>query len=141
MIVEILKELDVGDFKIKINHKFFLQAIVQLGGCGDYDFKKICSSLDKLDKKSWEQVKDELMKSQGLSEKAVNGLTDEVHFTKCGIYAVGGSGIFPEDQGITMAGSIFEIHADLHGLGKSRGTKQQQQAEGEVGSFHCYSGI
>jgi len=38
-------------------------------------FKQICSSIDKLDKETWETVQDELINQKGLSQK----MCDEIH--------------------------------------------------------------
>lgn len=61
VIVDILKTLDIGAFEIKINHRRFLDAMIQLAGCEQRKFKAICSSIDKLDKESWETVQEELI--------------------------------------------------------------------------------
>jgi histidyl-tRNA synthetase len=60
---EILKDLNIGKFKIKINNRKFLDAVVDI--CtnstqsddkrADF-FKSICASIDKLDKESWTTV-------------------------------------------------------------------------------------
>ena len=56
VIYDILTKLDIGNFKIKVNNRKFLDAMIQLAGCEERKFKTICSSLDKLDKESWETV-------------------------------------------------------------------------------------
>jgi histidyl-tRNA synthetase len=69
VIIDILSSLDLGSFIIKLNHRKFLDAMVQLAGCEKRKFKAICSSIDKLDKESWETVKDELINMKGLTEE------------------------------------------------------------------------
>ena len=66
VIVDILSSLDIGGFLIKLNHRKFLDAMIQLAGCEKRKFKAICSSIDKLDKETWETVREELMVTKGL---------------------------------------------------------------------------
>jgi histidyl-tRNA synthetase len=43
--------------------------MIQLAGCEKRKFKAICSSIDKLDKETWETVRDELINQKGLTEE------------------------------------------------------------------------
>ena len=61
VVCEILQALDIGEFTVKVNHRKFLDAMVDLAGCEKRKFKSICSSIDKLDKEPWEKVKKELI--------------------------------------------------------------------------------
>ena len=61
VVCEILSALDIGQFTVKVNHRKFLDAMVDLAGCEKRKFKSICSSIDKLDKEPWEKVKQELI--------------------------------------------------------------------------------
>lgn len=36
------------------------------------DFQTICSSIDKLDKQPWSEIKDELVKTKGVTEEQAN---------------------------------------------------------------------
>ena len=74
VIIDILSSLDLGGFVIKLNHRKFLDAMVQLAGCEKRKFKAICSSIDKLDKESWETVRDELINMKGLTEEMCSKL-------------------------------------------------------------------
>ena len=47
---EILTELDIGKFTIKVNSRKLLDAMVELSGAPKEKFKQICSAIDKLDK-------------------------------------------------------------------------------------------
>lgn len=67
VVNEILTELDAGKFRIKINNRKFLDAMIDLSGCDTSKFKSICSSIDKLDKQTWEEVEDELINQKGLT--------------------------------------------------------------------------
>jgi len=61
VIVEILNNLDVGDYFIKLNHRMLLSAITEICGIDQSKFYSICSSIDKLDKETYENVKKELI--------------------------------------------------------------------------------
>ena len=74
VVIEILRELQIGEFIIKVNNRKFLDAMVELSGCEKRKFKTICSSIDKLDKEPWEKVKAELITQKGLSEEMTNNL-------------------------------------------------------------------
>jgi histidyl-tRNA synthetase len=69
VVVDILKSLEIGSFVIKLNHRKFLDAMIQLAGCEQRKFKAICSSIDKLDKEPWSAVRDELLNQKGLTEE------------------------------------------------------------------------
>jgi histidyl-tRNA synthetase len=53
---EILDELGINQFSVKVNHRKILEAVVAVAGCDSQMFKQICSSIDKLDKLPWEKV-------------------------------------------------------------------------------------
>ena len=67
VLVEILQGLKMGDFQIKINSRKLLDGIFALCDVPEEKFRAICSSVDKLDKMSWEDVKKEML-SKGLEE-------------------------------------------------------------------------
>ena len=68
VVVEILTQLPVGGFNIKLNHRLLLDAIVNISGIKDELYRAVCSSVDKLDKEEWDTVKKELIEK---------GITDE----------------------------------------------------------------
>ena len=68
VVVEILTQLPVGGFNIKLNHRLLLDSIVTISGISDDKYRAVCSSVDKLDKEEWETVKKELIEK---------GITDE----------------------------------------------------------------
>ena len=53
---EILSELPVGKFLIKLNHRKLLDAIFEICGVPAEKFRPICSAVDKLDKAPWDEV-------------------------------------------------------------------------------------
>ena len=65
---EILSELPVGDFMIKLNHRCILDAIFEICGVPAEKFRPICSAVDKLDKLPWAEVKEEMVGEKGLPE-------------------------------------------------------------------------
>lgn len=66
VVSEILKALDIGKFIIKINHRKLLDGIFEACGVSQDKFRTICSSVDKLDKSPWEEVRKEMMEEKGL---------------------------------------------------------------------------
>ncbi|XP_049287291.1 histidine--tRNA ligase, cytoplasmic-like [Anopheles funestus] len=50
VVCEILHEVDVGEFIVKLNHRKLLDGIFQLCGVPMEKFRNVCSSIDKLDK-------------------------------------------------------------------------------------------
>jgi histidyl-tRNA synthetase len=66
IVQEILKGLDIGEFQIKINHRKILDGIFQMCGVPADNYRAICSSVDKLDKSSWEEVRNEMINEKHL---------------------------------------------------------------------------
>eukprot|EP01035_Chromulina_nebulosa_P018099 gene18099-23750_t len=70
--IEILSELPVGSFIVKLNHRKLLDAIFELSGVPTEKFRPICSAVDKLDKLPWVDVKKEMIYEKGLSEEVAD---------------------------------------------------------------------
>ncbi|XP_062845993.1 histidine--tRNA ligase isoform X2 [Trichomycterus rosablanca] len=68
IVYEILSELELGDFLIKVNDRRILDGMFAVCGVPDEKFRTICSTVDKLDKMPWEDVKKEMVNEKGLSE-------------------------------------------------------------------------
>ena len=64
---EILSDLPVGKFLVKLNHRRLLDAIFEISGVPASKFRPICSAVDKLDKEPWEEVRREMIEDKGLS--------------------------------------------------------------------------
>ena len=64
---EILRDLKIGNFVFKLNHRGLLDAIFEIAGVPEEKFRPICSAVDKLDKMSWEDVKCEMVEEKGLA--------------------------------------------------------------------------
>lgn len=74
IIDEILSALDIGDYNIKLNNRKILDSMVQLIGAPMQKFATICSSIDKLDKESWQEVERELIQDKGLTKEMTTKL-------------------------------------------------------------------
>jgi len=51
---------------IKINHRCLLDAYLEISGVPEKKFRTVTSSIDKLDKTEWAEVRHELMTEKGL---------------------------------------------------------------------------
>jgi len=78
IVVEILTQLPIGKFNIKINHRLLLDSIVEISGISDDKYKAVCSSIDKLDKEPWDQVKTELIEVKDITEEQAGKLKEFV---------------------------------------------------------------
>lgn len=67
VLTELLDELSIGDYEIKLNHRKLLDGMLEICGVSSEKFRTVCSSIDKLDKQSFEQVKKELVKEKGVA--------------------------------------------------------------------------
>ena len=74
IVAEILTQLPIGNFNIKINHRLLLDSMVEICGIGNDKYKLVCSSIDKLDKEEWEQVRTELINVKGVTEEQADKL-------------------------------------------------------------------
>uniref|UniRef100_A0A0N4ZKN5 histidine--tRNA ligase n=1 Tax=Parastrongyloides trichosuri TaxID=131310 RepID=A0A0N4ZKN5_PARTI len=74
IIDDVLKKLDIGTYEIRINHRLFLEGIFEICGAPENEFKNVCSSIDKLDKQPWEEIKEELVKTKFINEDVVDKL-------------------------------------------------------------------
>uniref|UniRef100_A0A667XFT0 histidine--tRNA ligase n=1 Tax=Myripristis murdjan TaxID=586833 RepID=A0A667XFT0_9TELE len=78
IVHEILSELDLGEFRIKVNDRRILDGMFAVCGVPADKFRTICSTVDKLDKMSWEDVKNEMVNEKGLSEEAADHIGEYV---------------------------------------------------------------
>ncbi|XP_018343531.1 PREDICTED: histidine--tRNA ligase, cytoplasmic isoform X1 [Trachymyrmex septentrionalis] len=68
VVCEALEALNLGPYLIKVNHRSLLDGIFAACGVPQSKFRSICSSVDKLDKSPWEEVKKEMTDEKGLDE-------------------------------------------------------------------------
>jgi len=74
VVYEILDSLQLGKFRIKVNHRLLLDGIFEACGVSKEMFRSICSAVDKLDKLSWEEVRNEMVNEKFLNE----GIADQI---------------------------------------------------------------
>ncbi|KAI8463085.1 MAG: hypothetical protein J3K34DRAFT_158180 [Monoraphidium minutum] len=66
VLVEILDDLDLGAYEVKLNHRGLLDAMLDIAGVPSQKFRAICSAIDKLDKEPWPAVRREMVEDKGL---------------------------------------------------------------------------
>lgn len=66
VLVEILDDLNLGEYEVKLNHRRLLDAMLDIAGVPAQKFRPICSAIDKLDKEPWEAVRAEMVEEKGL---------------------------------------------------------------------------
>nr|XP_020736309.1 probable histidine--tRNA ligase, mitochondrial isoform X2 [Odocoileus virginianus texanus] len=78
IMCEILSGLQLGDFLIKVNDRRILDGIFTVCGVPESKFHAICSSVDKLDKMSWKDVRHEMVVKKGLAPEVADRIGDYV---------------------------------------------------------------
>jgi histidyl-tRNA synthetase len=74
----ILSVLELGEFEIRVNHRVLLEGMFELAGIKPSDFKFVCSSIDKLDKLPWSDVRKELVDEKHIDPEAADKLEQYV---------------------------------------------------------------
>lgn len=72
ILSEILSDLGLGSFVIKVNHREILNGMFEHCGVPADSFRTICSAVDKLDKLPWEDVRKEMVVEKGLAEEVAD---------------------------------------------------------------------
>uniref|UniRef100_A0AAA9TP48 histidine--tRNA ligase n=3 Tax=Bos TaxID=9903 RepID=A0AAA9TP48_BOVIN len=78
IMCEILSGLHLGDFLIKVSDRRILDGIFAVCGVPESKFHAICSSVDKLDKISWKDVRHEMVVKKGLAPEVADRIGDYV---------------------------------------------------------------
>ncbi|XP_022348897.1 probable histidine--tRNA ligase, mitochondrial isoform X2 [Enhydra lutris kenyoni] len=78
IMCEILSGLQLGDFLIKVNDRRILDGMLAVCGVPESKFHAICSSIDKLDKISWNDVRHEMVAKKGLAPEVADRIGDYV---------------------------------------------------------------
>ncbi|KAI9336629.1 hypothetical protein DFJ73DRAFT_646678, partial [Zopfochytrium polystomum] len=78
VMVEVLKSVDIGAFKVKINNRKILDGMFEVCGVPPEKFRAISSAVDKLDKSPWAEVKVEMVKDKGLPEEVADRIAEYV---------------------------------------------------------------
>ncbi|KAF5399272.1 Histidine tRNA synthetase [Paragonimus heterotremus] len=81
IVYEILSELALGDFIIKINHRRLLDGLFKACNVPTEKFTATCSAVDKLDKSPWCEVERELCEEKGLPQETVDQIGKYVQLT------------------------------------------------------------
>ncbi|KAA3675839.1 histidyl-tRNA synthetase [Paragonimus westermani] len=81
IVYEILSELALGDFIIKINHRRLLDGLFKACNVPAEKFTTTCSAVDKLDKSPWCEVERELCEEKGLPRETVDQIGKYVQLT------------------------------------------------------------
>lgn len=74
VLTELLDELDIGDYEVKLNHRKLLDGMLEICGVPKEKFRTICSAIDKLDKQPWEQVQKEMVEEKGLTPETADSI-------------------------------------------------------------------
>ncbi|KAK1610221.1 hypothetical protein QYE76_033894 [Lolium multiflorum] len=69
VLTELLDKLDIGMYEVKLNHRKLLDGMLEICGVPPEKFRTVCSSIDKLDKLTFEVVKKELVEEKGVSDE------------------------------------------------------------------------
>ncbi|CAK9326093.1 unnamed protein product [Citrullus colocynthis] len=78
ILTELLDELNIGQYEIKLNHRKLLDGMLEICGVPPEKFRTICSSIDKLDKQSFDQIKREMVEEKGLTVEIAERIGDFV---------------------------------------------------------------
>ncbi|GBF98090.1 histidyl-tRNA synthetase [Raphidocelis subcapitata] len=72
VLTEILDDLALGDYEVKLNHRKLLDAMLAIAGVPAQKFRAICSAIDKLDKEPWGEVRREMTEDKGLAPEVAD---------------------------------------------------------------------
>ncbi|KAG5519156.1 hypothetical protein PMAC_002244 [Pneumocystis sp. 'macacae'] len=78
ILIEILEELNISDYVIKLNHRKILDGIFDVSGVPNDKFRTISSAVDKLDKLSWDFIKKEMVEEKGLDDLVADKVGDYI---------------------------------------------------------------
>uniref|UniRef100_A0A452IAQ7 histidine--tRNA ligase n=1 Tax=Gopherus agassizii TaxID=38772 RepID=A0A452IAQ7_9SAUR len=85
IVHEILSMLQLGDFLIKVNDRRILNGVFAVCGIPDSLFHSTCSTVDKLNKATWEDVKNEMVGEKGLSPETADRIGEYVRMPAGGL--------------------------------------------------------
>ncbi|KAJ3232962.1 hypothetical protein HDU81_002582 [Chytriomyces hyalinus] len=77
-VIEVLEAVEIGEFKVKINHRKILDGMFEVCGVPADKFRSISSAVDKLDKSPWAEVKKEMVHEKGLAEEVADRIEQYV---------------------------------------------------------------
>jgi len=71
---------------VQVNHRQILDGMFRVCGVPSDKFRSICSSVDKLDKLPWEEVKQEMVNEKGLDDAAADRIGEYVKLSGTWLY-------------------------------------------------------
>ncbi|XP_039746278.1 histidine--tRNA ligase, cytoplasmic isoform X2 [Pararge aegeria] len=78
VVTEILNALDIGKYVLKVNHRRLLDGMFEACGVPADLFRSTCSTIDKLDKSPWEEVRTEMINEKGVTPEAADRIGEYV---------------------------------------------------------------
>uniref|UniRef100_A0A182XVD5 histidine--tRNA ligase n=1 Tax=Anopheles stephensi TaxID=30069 RepID=A0A182XVD5_ANOST len=78
IVCEILNEVGVGEFMVRLNHRKLLDGMLEVCGVPAKMFRAVCSSIDKLDKTPWDEVRREMIEQKGLDRESIDRISPYV---------------------------------------------------------------
>ncbi|XP_075397795.1 histidine--tRNA ligase, mitochondrial isoform X2 [Tenrec ecaudatus] len=78
IICEILSGLQLGGFLIKVNDRRIIDGVFAACGVPENKFRAICSSIDKLDKMSWNDVRYEMVTKKSLAPEVADRIGEYI---------------------------------------------------------------
>ncbi|KPJ12566.1 Histidyl-tRNA synthetase, cytoplasmic [Papilio machaon] len=78
VVTEILDALDIGTYVLKVNHRRLLDGMFEVCGVPVDKFRSTCSTVDKLDKSPWEEVRTEMINEKGITPEAADRIGEYV---------------------------------------------------------------
>jgi histidyl-tRNA synthetase len=78
VMCDCLVKLDIGDFRVKVNHRGILDGMFEVCGVPADKVRPISSAVDKLDKMAWEDVRKEMVEDKGLDPVVADSIKQYV---------------------------------------------------------------
>ncbi|XP_072941965.1 histidine--tRNA ligase, cytoplasmic isoform X1 [Epargyreus clarus] len=78
VVTEILDTLNIGKYVLKVNHRRLLDGMFEACGVPADKFRSTCSTVDKLDKLPWEEVRTEMINEKGVTPEAADKIGEYV---------------------------------------------------------------
>ncbi|KAJ2742486.1 Cytoplasmic and mitochondrial histidine tRNA synthetase [Coemansia sp. BCRC 34301] len=120
--IDVLSQLDVGKFVVKLNHRKILDAIFEVSGVPTDKVRAISSAVDKLDKASWAEVRREMTEEKGLDAKVADRIGEYVQISGSGEDVLAQLRAMPELMASTKAQEgvsdmeLFFRYARIYGV-------------------------
>ncbi|XP_075972089.1 histidine--tRNA ligase isoform X1 [Anticarsia gemmatalis] len=78
VVTEILDALEIGHYVLKVNHRRLLDGMFEACGVPADKFRTTCSTVDKLDKSPWDEVRTEMINEKGVTPEAADRIGEYV---------------------------------------------------------------